>query len=57
MLRGVRHRLPPVVSAAVCAVVTRDRSYNTAIAEWVDELPAATALMVGIDTHRRPSER
>ena len=53
--RGVRHRLPVVVSAAVCAVVAGYRSY-TAIAEWVDDIPARTALMLGIDPDRRPSE-
>jgi predicted transposase YbfD/YdcC len=53
--RGVRHRLPVVVSAAVCAVVAGYRSY-TAIAEWVDDAPAATALTLGIDPDRRPSE-
>jgi predicted transposase YbfD/YdcC len=51
----VRHRLPVVVSAAVCAVVAGYRSY-TAIAEWVDDVPAATALALGIDPDRRPSE-
>src|SRR5689334_84708 len=53
--RGVRHRLPVVVSAAVCAVVAGYRSY-TAIAEWVEDAPAATVLMLGIDPDRRPSE-
>src|SRR3954468_3458461 len=53
--RGVRHRLPAVVSAAVCAVVAGYRSY-TAIAEWVDDVPATTALPLGIDPDRRPSE-
>jgi predicted transposase YbfD/YdcC len=53
--RGVRHRLPVVVSAAVCAVVAGYRSY-TAIAEWVDDAPATTALTLGIDPNRRPSE-
>jgi hypothetical protein len=53
--RGVRHRLPVVVSAAVCAVVAGYRSY-TAIAEWVDDVPATTALMLSIDPDRRPSE-
>src|SRR4051794_2046371 len=53
--RGVRHRLPAVVSAAVCAVVAGYRSY-TAIAEWVDDVPATTALTLGIDPDRRPSE-
>jgi predicted transposase YbfD/YdcC len=53
--RGVRHRLPVVLSAAVCAVVAGYRSY-TAIAEWVDDVPATTALALGIDPDRRPSE-
>jgi DDE_Tnp_1-associated len=53
--RGVRHRLPVVVSAAVSAVVAGYRSY-TAIAEWVDDIPARTALTLGIDPDRRPSE-
>jgi predicted transposase YbfD/YdcC len=53
--RGVRHRLPVVVSAAVCAVVAGYRSY-TAIAEWIDDVPAETALTLGIDPDRRPSE-
>src|SRR5690349_10136220 len=53
--RGVRNRLPVVVSAAVCAVVAGYRSY-TAIAEWVDDVPAATVLALGIDPDRRPSE-
>jgi predicted transposase YbfD/YdcC len=53
--RGVRHRLPVVVSAAVCAVVAGYRSY-TAIAEWVDDVPAATVIALGIDPDRRPSE-
>src|SRR3954467_10864395 len=53
--RGVRHRLPAVVSAAVCAVVAGYRAY-TAIPEWVDDVPATTALTLGIDPDRRPSE-
>src|SRR3954471_24122799 len=53
--RGVRHRLPVVVSAAVGAVVAGYRSY-TAIAEWVDDVLATTALALGIDPDRRPSE-
>ena len=53
--RGVRHRLPVVVSAAVCAVVAGYRSY-TAIAESVDDVPAATVIALGIDPDRRPSE-
>ncbi|MER5456602.1 ISAs1 family transposase [Micromonospora sp. NPDC002389] len=53
--RGVRHRLAVVVTAAVCAVVAGYRSY-TSIAEWVADLPAATALTLGIAPDRRPSE-
>lgn len=53
--RGVRHRLAVVLTAAVCAVVAGYRSY-TAIGEWVADLPAGTALLLGIDTNRRPSE-
>ncbi|MEV5206725.1 transposase family protein [Micromonospora sp. NPDC053740] len=53
--RGVRHRLTVVVTAAVCAVVAGYRSY-TAIAEWVADVPAATALALGIVPDRRPSE-
>ncbi|WP_433793800.1 ISAs1 family transposase [Actinoplanes sp. CA-252034] len=53
--RGVRHRLPVVVIAAVCAVVAGCRSY-TAIAEWVADVPAATVLALGIAPDRRPSE-
>ncbi|MGN9779356.1 ISAs1 family transposase [Micromonospora sp. H33] len=53
--RGVRHRLTVVVSAAVCAVVAGNRSY-TAIAEWIADVPAATALALGMASDRRPSE-
>jgi predicted transposase YbfD/YdcC len=53
--RGVRHRLTVVVTAAVCAVVAGHRSY-TAIAEWVADIPASTALVLGIAPDRRPSE-
>src|SRR3954465_6121285 len=53
--RGIRHRLPVVVTAAVCAVVAGYRSY-TAIGEWVADLPADTATLVGTDPDRRPSE-
>src|SRR3954467_6325994 len=52
--RGVRHRLTVVVTAAVCAVVAGYRSY-TAIAEWVADVPAATALALGIAPDRHPS--
>ena len=53
--RGVRHRLTVVVTAAVCAVVAGYRSY-TAIAEWIADVPAATAVALGIAPDRRPSE-
>ncbi|WP_202970641.1 ISAs1 family transposase [Saccharothrix sp. ALI-22-I] len=53
--RGVRHQLSVVVTAAVCAVVSGYRSY-TAIAEWVADVPATTALALGIAPDRRPSE-
>ncbi|WBB82126.1 ISAs1 family transposase [Micromonospora sp. WMMD882] len=53
--RGVRHRLTVVVTAAVCAVVAGYRSY-TAIAEWVADVPASTALALGMTPDRRPSE-
>jgi predicted transposase YbfD/YdcC len=53
--RGIRHRLTVVVSAAVCAVVAGNRSY-TAIAEWIADVPAATALALGMAPDRRPSE-
>jgi hypothetical protein len=53
--RGVRHRLTVVVTAAVCAVVAGNRSYS-AIAEWVADVPAATAFALGMAPDRRPSE-
>src|SRR3954454_21002104 len=53
--RGVRHRLTVVVTAAVCAVVAGYRS-STAIAEWITDIPATTALALGIAPDRRPSE-
>ncbi|WP_433788678.1 ISAs1 family transposase [Actinoplanes sp. CA-252034] len=53
--RGVRHQLTVVVVAAVCAVIAGCRSY-TAIAEWVADVPATTALTLGITPGRRPSE-
>ncbi|WP_244253672.1 ISAs1 family transposase [Micromonospora antibiotica] len=53
--RGVRHRLPVVLTAAVCAVVAGYRSY-TAIAEWVADVPVSTALALGMTPNRRPSE-
>ncbi|MEV0733601.1 ISAs1 family transposase [Polymorphospora sp. NPDC050346] len=53
--RGVRHQLTVVVTAAVCAVVAGYRSY-AAIAEWVADVPATTALALGMTPDRRPSE-
>lgn len=53
--RGVRHRLTVVVTAAVCAVVAGYRSY-AAIAEWIADVPATTALALGMTPDRRPSE-
>ncbi|WP_320065522.1 ISAs1 family transposase [Micromonospora sp. RTGN7] len=53
--RGVRHRLAVVVTAAVCAVVAGYRSY-AAIGEWVADVPATTALALGMTPERRPSE-
>lgn len=53
--RGIRHHQTPVLTAAVCAVVAGYRSY-TAIGEWVADLPADTAVLLGIDPDRRPSE-
>jgi predicted transposase YbfD/YdcC len=53
--RGVRHRLPVVVTAAVCAVVAGYRSY-AAIAEWVADAADTTVLALGIAADRRPSE-
>src|SRR4051794_16952199 len=53
--RGVRHRSTVVVTAAVGAVAAGYRS-DTAIAEWVADLPAATAPAPGIAPDRRPSE-
>ncbi|MEV7232188.1 transposase family protein [Polymorphospora sp. NPDC051019] len=43
------------MTAAVCAVVAGYRSY-TAIAKWVADVPASTALALGITPDRRPSE-
>jgi predicted transposase YbfD/YdcC len=53
--RGIRHAAVVVVAAAVCAVVAGSRSY-TAIGEWVADLPSDTAVRLGIDADRRPSE-
>lgn len=49
--RGVRHRLPVVVTAVVAGY----RSY-TAIAEWVADAPDTTVRALGIAPDRRPSE-
>jgi hypothetical protein len=43
-------------SALRCAVVAGYRSY-TAIAEWIDDIPAATMLALGINPDRRPTRR
>jgi hypothetical protein len=48
--RGVRHRLPVVV----CAAIAGYRSY-AAIAERIGDVPTAAALALGIDP-ARPSE-
>src|SRR4051812_6616002 len=53
--RGARHRSTAVVTAAVGAVLAGYRP-DPAIAEWVADLPAATALALGIAPDRRPSE-
>ncbi|MFB6398465.1 transposase family protein, partial [Polymorphospora sp. 2-325] len=53
--RGVRHQLTVVVTAAVCAVVAGYRSY-AAIAQWVADVPATTALALGMTPDRRPPE-
>lgn len=44
-----------MVTAGVCAVVAGYRSY-AAIAEWVADVPATTALALGMTPDRRPSE-
>lgn len=44
-----------VLTAAICAVVAGSRSY-TAIAEWIADLPADVAGVLGIHAYRRPSE-
>ena len=44
-----------MVTAAVCAVVAGYRSY-TAMGEWVADLPDGTAMLLGVDAGRRPSE-
>jgi DDE_Tnp_1-associated/Transposase DDE domain len=52
--RGVRHGLVVVLSAAVCAVAAGARSF-VAVAEWVADLPAEVAAVLGTD-RRCPSE-
>jgi hypothetical protein len=42
--RGIRHRLPVVVSAAACGVVAGYRSY-AAIAEWMADASDTTLLV------------
>ncbi|MFB6397806.1 transposase family protein [Polymorphospora lycopeni] len=44
--RGVRYGLAVVVTAAVCAVVAG--STGPAIAEWIADVPAATAVALGM---------
>ena len=52
--RGVRHGLVVVITAAVCAVAAGARSF-VAAAEWVADLPAEVAAVLGTD-RRCPSE-
>lgn len=52
--RGVRHGLVVVLTAAVCAVAAGARSL-VAIAEWIADLPAEVAVVLGVD-RRCPSE-
>jgi predicted transposase YbfD/YdcC len=52
--RGVRHPLVVVLTAAVCAVAAGARSF-VAAAEWVADLPAEVAAVLGTD-RRCPSE-
>ena len=52
--RGVRHPLVAVLTAAVCAVAAGARSF-VATAEWVADLPAEVAAVLGVDA-RCPSE-
>ena len=52
--RGVRHGLTVVLTATVCAVAAGARSF-VAVAEWVADLPAELAVVLGVD-RRCPSE-
>lgn len=52
--RGIRHGLVVVLTAAVCAVAAGARSF-VAVAEWVADVPAEVAAMLGTDG-RCPSE-
>jgi predicted transposase YbfD/YdcC len=52
--RGIRHGLTAVLTAAVCAVAAGTRSF-VAVAEWVADLPADLAVVLGVD-RRCPSE-
>jgi predicted transposase YbfD/YdcC len=52
--RGIRHGLVVVLTAAVCAVAAGARSF-VAVAEWVADLPADVAVVLGVD-RRCPSE-
>ncbi|MEV4118610.1 hypothetical protein [Micromonospora sp. NPDC049645] len=49
-----RPRQPDAASAAVCVVMAGTRS-RTAIAEWVDGVPAATVVALGCRPGHRPS--
>ena len=54
--RGIRHRLVTVLALAVCAVLTRARSY-VAIAEWAHDLPLGVRIRLGLTVARAtPSE-
>ena len=52
--RGIRHPLVVVLTAVVCAVAAGARSF-VAAAEWVADLPAEVAAVLGVDV-RCPSE-
>lgn len=49
--RGICHRLTVAVTAAACAIAAGYRTY-AAIAEWITDLPADTATLLGIDPDR-----
>jgi len=53
--RGIRHGLTAVLTAAVCAVAAGARSF-VAVAEWVADLPADLAVVLGVD-RRCPRNR